>query len=94
MLPIQFTNRMKTMLGEEYEDFLASYDQEKYQALRMNPLKVNKEAFAANNSFKLTQVSWGENGYYYEKDDAPGKHPYHEAGVYYIQEPSAMALGS
>ena len=91
MLPIQFTNRMKTMLGEEYEDFLASYDQEKYQALRMNPLKVNKEAFAANNSFKLTQVSWGENGYYYEKDDAPGKHPYHEAGVYYIQEPSAMA---
>lgn len=41
--------------------------------------------------FHLTPVSWAENGYYYEKDDLPGKHPYHEAGVYYIQEPSAMA---
>ena len=91
MLPIQFTNRMKTMLGNEYEEFLASYDHEKYQALRVNPLKVNKEVFAMTSLFKLTPVSWEENGYYYEKDDIPGKHPYHEAGVYYIQEPSAMA---
>ncbi len=91
MLPIQFTDRMKTMLGEEYEAFLASYDQEKYQALRINPLKADSHVFTANSPFKLTRVSWEENGYYYEKDDAPGKHPYHEAGVYYIQEPSAMA---
>ena len=36
-------------------------------------------------------VPWEANGFYYEKEDQPGKHPYHEAGVYYIQEPSAMA---
>ena len=90
MLPTQFTDRMKNMLGEEYEDFLASYDHEKYQALRINPLKVEGERFQEKNELKLTQVSWEKNGFYYEKEDAPGKHPYHEAGVYYIQEPSAM----
>lgn len=79
------------MLKEEYDSFLASYDHDKYQALRVNPLKADREEFVKNTSFKLTQVSWEKNGYYYEKEDAPGKHPYHEAGVYYIQEPSAMA---
>ncbi len=39
----------------------------------------------------LTKVPWAENGYYYQPGDQPGKHPLHEAGVYYIQEPSAMA---
>lgn len=39
----------------------------------------------------LTKVPWAENGYYYQPEDQPGKHPFHEAGVYYIQEPSAMA---
>lgn len=43
------------------------------------------------NSFAhLTKVPWAENGYYYEMGDQPGKHPCHEAGLYYIQEPSAM----
>ena len=91
MLPIDFTDRMKKMLGEEYDAFLESYDKEKYQALRVNPMKADKDTFAEESTFKLTQVSWEENGFYYEKEDAPGKHPYHEAGVYYIQEPSAMA---
>ena len=40
---------------------------------------------------RLSRVPWAEDGYYYEAPDQPGKHPFHEAGVYYIQEPSAMA---
>lgn len=91
MLPQDFKNRMKEMLGNEYDAFLASYENEKYQALRLNPLKVQKQVFEKNTSFHVTKVPWSENGYYYEKEDYPGKHPYHEAGVYYIQEPSAMA---
>ena len=90
MLPKQFTERMKNMLGEEYEAFEASYALEKKQALRINPLKGTKEAFLEKVPFSLSKVEWSENGYYYEKEDAPGKHPYHEAGVYYIQEPSAQ----
>lgn len=107
MLPEAFLNRMKNMLGEEFEDFLASFEQEKYQALRLNTLKKNADgknaaqwwsdaecrgtAEQTQACFHLQRVPWAENGYYYEKEDQPGKHPYHEAGVYYIQEPSAMA---
>ena len=91
MLPQDFTNRMEQMLGEEYEAFLASYDLPKYQALRINPLKGDKEQFLTRAPFKLEQIAWAEYGFYYGNEDTPGKHPYHEAGVYYIQEPSAMA---
>lgn len=94
MLPEAFLDRMQQMLGAEYEAFAASYDREKYQALRLNGLKYNidgKCATEVSGFAHLTPVSWAENGYYYEPADQPGKHPYHEAGVYYIQEPSAMA---
>lgn len=90
MLPAQFADRMKQMLGNEYEEFEACYDREKYRALRFNPLKGEVSALLKQAPFSLTSVPWSEYGYYYEVDDAPGKHPYHEAGVYYIQEPSAQ----
>ena len=91
MLPVEFLNRMEKMLGDDYRAFLESYDNEKYSSLRYNPLKGHKEEFLKNYTFDLSPVSWEENGFYYDHEDKPGKHPYHEAGVYYIQEPSAMA---
>ncbi len=91
-LPQEFEKRMQDMLGEAYPAFLRSYEENKYQALRINPWKTkdNKE-FLEKSPFSLKQVLWEPNGFYYESDNQPGKHPYHEAGVYYIQEPSAMA---
>lgn len=91
MLPVEFLNRMEKMLGDDYRAFLESYDNEKNSSLRYNPLKRHKEEFLKNYTFDLSPVSWEENGFYYYHEDKPGKHPYHEAGVYYIQEPSAMA---
>lgn len=91
MLPIKFLERMEKMLGNDYRAFLESYDKEEYKALRFNPLKGDKECFLKESLFGLEPVLWEENGYYYSGEDKPGKHPYHEAGVYYIQEPSAMA---
>lgn len=90
MLPAQFADRMKQMLGNEYEEFEACYDREKYRALRFNPLKGEVSAFLEQTPFSLTPVPWSEYGYYYDAEATPGKHPYHEAGVYYIQEPSAQ----
>lgn len=90
MLPREFKNRMKKMLGEEYAAFEASYQEKHCQALRVNPLKAGRE-FLERGLFSLRPVPWAKDGYYYGEGDAPGKHPYHEAGVYYIQEPSAMA---
>ena len=71
MLPIAFEERMKEMLGEEYPAFLESYDKEKYQALRVNTLKVNKEAFLERSAFDLTQVPWEQNGFYYTAASIP-----------------------
>ncbi len=95
MLPEQFLDRMKEMLGEEFPAFLESYEKDRYQALRLNGLKKSESGENAldilSALFHLEKVEWAENGYYYQKEDQPGKHPFHEAGVYYIQEPSAMA---
>lgn len=91
MLPQEFVSRMKNMMGEEYDEFEKSYESAKYQALRINPLKAERATFLEKVPFSLTAVPWCEMGYYYLPTDTPGKHPYHEAGVYYIQEPSAMA---
>lgn len=91
MLPSEFTKRMQEMLGEDYPDFLQSYEKQNYQSLRLNPLKGKREDFLQKAPFTLSPVEWERNGFYYEKEDAPGRHPWHEAGVYYIQEASAMA---
>ena len=91
MLPQAFLERMEQMLGDEYPAFVQSYEKERYQALRINPLKADRDTFLKKAPFVLRPVAWEPNGFYYAKEDAPGKHPYHAAGVYYIQEPSAMA---
>lgn len=90
MLPQEFTNRMRDMLKAEYPAFEESYQKEKYQALRVNPLKADRKDFMEKSPFGLKEVLWEPDGFYYGAEDKPGKHPYHEAGVYYIQEPSAM----
>ena len=91
MLPQEFLQRMEQMLGTEYPAFLESYNEDRYQALRVNPRKISPASFPEKAPFHLQPVPWEGNGFYYATTDTPGKHPYHEAGVYYIQEPSAMA---
>ncbi len=96
MLPEAFLKRIQRMLGDEYEEFLDSFGQKRCQALRLNPLKIGAEGKKAGKGLtlpfaRLAPVPWAEDGYYYEAEDQPGKHPFHEAGLYYIQEPSAMA---
>ncbi len=88
MLPQKFLDRMQRMLGDEYEAFVSAFGRERYQALRLNALKTGVNAGTVPH---LSGVPWAENGYYYDASEQPGKHPYHAAGVYYIQEPSAMA---
>ena len=91
MFPEQFLKRMKQMLGEEYPAFLESYERERRQSLRVNPLKGETETIREKLPFSLHPVPWENHGFCYDREDMPGRHPYHEAGVYYIQEPSAMA---
>ena len=87
MLPEAFLSRMQAQLGPEYPDFLQSLERPRAVALRFNPLKGEKPELP----FVGNPVPWEPQGYYYDPQARPGLHPYHEAGVYYLQEASAMA---
>ena len=87
MLPEVFLERMKSQLGSEYPAFLESLERPRAVALRFNPLKNGERELP----FVEKQVPWEPEGYYYDPEARPGLHPYHEAGVYYLQEASAMA---
>ena len=87
MLPEQFLERMKGQLGEEFPQFLESLERPRAVALRFNPLKSEMPAM----DFTQAPVPWEPMGYYYDPESRPGLHPYHEAGVYYLQEASAMS---
>ena len=89
-LPIDFVNRMEQDLGPDFHAFLRSYDENKISALRFNPIKADDAAKAAIGNMLTGSVEWSPNGYYYDEDTRPGLHPYHSAGVYYIQDASAQ----
>lgn len=91
-LPFDFCRRMERLLGSEYQAFYDSYRQPRVQGLRLNTRKVLPEKFLKQVPFQLKKIPWTQQGYYYAQQQRPGKHPYHEAGLYYIQEPSAMAV--
>lgn len=90
-LPVSYTDKMKELLGDQYEAYLASFEDQRLFGLRVNTNKISVKDFLAISPFHLTPVPWVDNGFYYEEEDRPAKHPYYFAGLYYLQEPSAMA---
>ncbi|MGI6358590.1 MAG: RsmF rRNA methyltransferase first C-terminal domain-containing protein [Bacillota bacterium] len=92
MLPKEYIQRMRTLLGDEAEAFFASYRQPRSLGLRINPLKTDPQSLSARLPWPLQPIPWAQHGFYYPASAQPGKHPYHAAGVYYLQDPSAMAV--
>ena len=93
-LPKLFEDRMKTLLGDEYKDFKECYSKPHYSGLRVNTLKTTPKEFEERCPFSIKRIPWIPNGYYYNSELQPAKHPYYYAGLYYIQEPSAMTPAS
>ena len=87
MLPEAFLERMEAQLGPQYPEYLAALERPRAVAMRYDPRKPQPEGLP----FQLDPVPWEPMGYYYDPDSRPGLHPWHEAGVYYLQEASAMA---
>lgn len=90
-LPLVYTKRMRALLGEEYGAYLDSLEQERFFGMRVNTLKISPGMFAEKGLFSLSPVPWCTEGFYYDGKERPAKHPYYHAGLYYLQEPSAMA---
>lgn len=89
-LPQEFLERMRHMLGDEYEAFMETYADPRKFGLRVNTLKISVEEFVKLAPFHLKKIPWIDNGFYYEREDDPARHPFYHAGLYYLQEPSAM----
>lgn len=91
-LPITFQEKMKKLLGEEeYTKYLESFEQKNKSGLRVNTSKISVEDFLKICPFELEPVPWTTNGFYYNPELQPAKHPFYFAGLYYLQEPSAMS---
>lgn len=89
-LPQKFKERMNISLGESAPAFFASYDRCAYKGIRVNTLKITPEDFEKISPFALSPVGWEPNGFYVSEGKA-GKSVLHAAGLYYVQEPSAMS---
>lgn len=90
-LPVKFLENMESLLGEEYPAWLNSFEHEPYQGMRINLTKIGTRVWEEELSpYPVRRIPWTENGYYYTEEVRPAKHPYYYAGLYYLQEPSAM----
>ena len=89
-LPDKYLSNMQELLKDEYDDYLNSFNSCRYYGLRVNTNKISVKDFLEISPFKLTPIPFISDGFYYEETDKPAKHPYYYAGLYYLQEPSAM----
>lgn len=94
-LPEDYIESMRQLLGEEeLQNYLDCFDAPRTYGLRVNTGKISVETFLKRTPFHLTPVPWVENGFYYDPEEGVTKHPDYYAGLYYIQEPSAMVPAS
>ncbi len=93
-LPEKYISKMKELLKDEYKDYILSFDSGRYYGLRANTIKINPYDLKNKLKFNLQPISWCKEGFYYDETERPAKSPYYNAGLFYIQEPSAMSTAS
>ncbi|MCI8363474.1 MAG: NOL1/NOP2/sun family putative RNA methylase [Eubacterium sp.] len=93
-LPQKFCDEMKQLLEDEYPAYLSSMEEKRKYGLRVNTSKISVEKFLEICPFDVTPIPYINNGFYYEDKVQPAKHPYYFAGLYYLQDPSAMTPAS
>lgn len=90
MLPNEFTSKMKKLLGDGYEEFIRSFDESPVRSFRINTKKISESEFEKINPFGGEKICYADSAYYFNYDGI-GNHPYHHAGMVYIQDPAAMS---
>lgn len=98
-LPPEFLQRLQFWLGDEYEKFVGIYTQPAASGLRVNTFKIGADFLASFDQLHLEPIPWCPAGYTFKVSEkmnelnfSPGRHPFHAAGLYYLQDPSAMAV--
>ncbi len=94
-LPQKYTEKMKKLLGSDFDKYIESFNQPRLYGLRANTLKISPEDLKNSVDWELENIPWCKEGFYYDGENIrPAKHPYYGAGLFYIQEPSAMSTGA
>lgn len=90
-LPQAFKDKMKKLMGLEYEALIKTYQRQPTKGIQINTLKSGADIVRPILPFETMPVPWYEDGFYIDQEVRPGKNPFYYAGLYYVQEPTAMA---
>ncbi len=93
-LPDEYLKKMKNLLQDDFDKYINCFNETSYSGLRANTLKITPTELKKILPFSLSSVPWCDTGFYFDKNDRPAKNFYYNAGLFYIQEPSAMSTSA
>ena len=91
MLPKEFQNRMNLILGDEYSEFEHALEEPNVRAIRVNTSKISVEDFLGKTALSLSPIDYTDDGFIPDSCDGIGKSAEHHSGMFYVQDPGAMA---
>ena len=91
MLPERFKERMSELLGDEYAAFEDALALPGVRAIRVNGVKITTEDFLTKTKLDLSPISYAAEGFIPADCDGIGRTAEHHAGMFYVQDPGAMA---
>ena len=87
-----FEQRERALLGERFDALYAAPQETAERGVTVSALRTTPEQFAAKADFSLEASPFCKAAFVvHQPDFKPGRHPYHHAGVFYSQEPSASS---
>ena len=87
-----FEARERALLGERYDTLYTPPEAEAARGITVSALRAGPEQLAARADFALEPSPFCGAGFVVKEPGfKPGRHPYHHAGVFYSQEPSASS---
>ncbi len=89
-LPVSYEKKMQELLKNEFQAYEKCLETPVFRGLRVNTGKIGAEEFERISPFPCGRISWIPNGYYIPEEAKASRHPYYGAGLFYLQEPSAM----
>ena len=89
-LPEKYLSEARSLFKDDFDDYLNCFSSIQMNGLRINTQKISVGDFLKISPFRLEPIPWTSDGFYFDQEERPAKHPYYYAGLYYIQEPSAM----
>ncbi|MBP5384975.1 MAG: RsmB/NOP family class I SAM-dependent RNA methyltransferase [Lachnospiraceae bacterium] len=89
-VPARYLQNMQKLLGDEFDAYVASFSLPVKHGLRINLLKENVRSKVEGLPFVDKKIPFADRGYFIDAQAKASLHPYYAAGLYYLQEPSAM----